>query len=139
MYHGSFYFTTPVQTDNAADTPIKIAGVTTGNDCSGFSPVGDNRLRYDGATQRVFQFTAAFSAKSAGITEGIFFIYKNGALIPGAQVYRSIATANDHGAVAITCLARMNKGDYVELWCQTDDDADDITVESGTLVATVAG
>jgi hypothetical protein len=87
----------------------------------------------------VFQFTCTFSAKSAGITEGIFFIYKNGVPLIGAQVHRSIATANDHGAAAITCLSRMNKGDYVELWCQTDDDADDITVESGTLVATVAG
>jgi hypothetical protein len=139
MYHGSYYWNIAAQTDNDADTPIKVAGFTSGNDCSGFTADGDNRLRYDGATQRVFHFTCAFSASCSSATAAIFYLYKNGALISGSAIYRTIGAGAETGAQAITCLVRMNKGDYVELWCETDADVDNLTIESGTLVATVAG
>jgi hypothetical protein len=66
-------------------------------------------------------------------------LYKNGAAIAGAHIERKIAASGDVGAGNVIALVRMNKGDYVELWCQSIDDGDDITVQHGLLRATVAG
>jgi hypothetical protein len=140
MYHGSFYFTTPVETVNpAGGEPIKAAGVTSGNICSGFTTVGNNRLRYDGATQRVFAVDCSFSVSSSGATDSTMHLYKNDQPIKGAHIERKIAASADVGAGNVIALVRLNKGDYVELWCQSIDDGDDITIQHGLLRVTVAG
>jgi len=139
MYYGSCYFTTAAATNNLALTPIKAAGSTNGSNCFGFTAVGDNRLRYDGETQRVFAIDCAFSVSCSGATQSTMYLYKNGAEIAGAHIERKIGTSGDIGAGSLIGLVRLNKGDYVELWCQSDNDADDLTVEHGMLRATVAG
>ena len=139
MYHGSYYFLTTAATDNILNTPIKCAGTTTGNDCNGFSHSADNRLSYTGAVSRVFNITCTFSATCSGATDAIFYLYKNGELVPGSKILRTIGTGSPAGAGAVSSLVKMKKDDYVELWCETDASADDLTIESGVMIATVAG
>jgi len=139
MYHGSFYFSATAVTDNIAATPIICAGTTTGSNCNGFSHIPDNRLRYDGATGRTFKIECTFSASSSGITEATFYLYKNGALVPGSLIKRSIGAGSSNGAGVCSSLVKLKKGAYVELWCETDASADDITIQAGNMIATVAG
>ena len=138
MYYGSLYFTTTAVTNNLANTPIKAAGETLGVNCYGFSH-STNRLTYTGNTGRTFAIDCAFSVSCSGATQSIMHLYKNGEAIPGAHIERKIGTGGDIGAGSVIGLVRLKKDDYVELWCETDADADDMTVERGMLRATVAG
>ena len=138
MYYGALYFTTTAVTNNLADTPIKAAGETLGTNCYGFSH-STNRLTYTGDVGRMFAIDCAFSVSCSGATQSIMHLYKNGEAIAGAHIERKIGTGGDIGAGSVIGLVRLKKDDYVELWCETDADADDLTVEHGIMRATVAG
>jgi hypothetical protein len=82
--------------------------------------------------------TATFSCTKETATGELtkYYIYKNGVNV-GPVITRTIASSTDHGAAAITVLVDMKKDDYVELWISST--GDDITIEGGTLIATVVG
>jgi hypothetical protein len=140
MYYGSLYWdeTGTAATDNIIDTPIKAAGATIGKSCFGFSH-SDNRLTYTGNTGRAFLVNMSASLSCSGATESTTYIALNGAVIPGSHVHRSIGTGGDNGALSMVAIVKLKKDDYIELWCETNASADDITIESGTIAITVAG
>lgn len=139
LYYGSLYWATPAATDNVLDTPIKCAGVTHGMESSGFAANVDNRLTYSGAVGARFLVTATFSASCSGPTEAIFYLYKNGTKVAGTDISRTIGAGAQKDSGACAAIINLLKDDYVELWCETNASADDITIESGTICATVAG
>jgi hypothetical protein len=140
MYYGSLYFpdSLTAQTDNIANTPIKAAGGTVGENCFGFSH-SDNRLTYTGNTGRAFLVNVCASITASGATESTTYIALNGAIIEGSHIHRKIGTSGDHGALAMVSIVKLKKDDYIELWCESDNSADDLTIEAGTITITVAG
>jgi len=136
MYHGSLYWVTNVDTTTVADTPIKALGGTNGANCFGFSH-SDNRLTYTGNVGRVFLVNATFSVSASGATNSTMHIAKNGE-IAVSGIKRKIGTGGDIGAGSVAVLGKLKKGDYIELWVETDD-GDDLTIEAGIITVTVAG
>jgi len=137
---GSYYFSGSSATDNIADTPIKAAGTTTVGFTNGFTHVASNRLVYNGAITRTFEIIATVSVSSSGATESKMHLYKNGTtLIAGSTIDRTIGAGSDVGAVAITALVSLDEDDFIELWCESDNSADDITIEAGTVLIKVVG
>ena len=139
LQSGSLYWVATAVTDNVIATPIKAAGTTLGANCDGFSADGDNRLTFRGQAGRKVFVNCSFSVSCSGATQSIIHLYMNDRLIPGASIERKIGTSGDIGAGAVSALVKMKKDDYVELWCETDASADDMTVERATLTAMVVG
>lgn len=142
MSHADYYFSTPAATTLSAATPAKVAGTTTAVFAEGFTMDANNRLTLDaGARNRDVSIIAAISATKAagaGATIASFYLYKNGALIPGSTINRTMANTTDEGAIACVGQTTMVPGDYIELWCATVD-GDDITVQSGSVsVSTIS-
>ena len=140
LTYGSLYFSTPVATVLAAATPLKALGTTTDMQMGDFSSTGNNRLVYGGATTRVFEvtFCGSVTKGGGGSTASSYYIYKNGTLVTGASVGRTIANAADEGAFAVMCHVSLANTDYVELWVETDT-GDDLTIQAGVLSARVLG
>ncbi|GAH05979.1 unnamed protein product [marine sediment metagenome] len=140
LSYGSCYFSTPASTTLSAGTPVKAAGTTTTMQLGDFTHSGSNRLTYTGVTARVFNvaFAGSVTKGSGGSTLAEMYLYKNGTLIPGADVLRLIANASDEGAAAVMCQVSLTTNDYVELWIETDT-GDDLTIEAGVLSANVLG
>lgn len=139
MYYGSLVWITPASTTLAANVPAKAAGTTAGVLCSGFSH-SNNRLTYTGQTGRVYLVSVSASVikGAGGSSETDFHLHVNGDEIK-PHVGRTIASATDESAVAITALLALKKDDYVELWVETDT-GDDLTISEGSAITiTVAG
>ena len=139
MHHGALVWITAASTTLGAATPAKASGTTNGTNCDGFSH-SDNRLTYTGQVGRTFNVVimASITKGAGGSSETASALYLNGSPT-GAEIGRTIASASDEGALAVGCLIKMKKDDYVELWLETDT-GDDLTISVGsTMVATVAG
>lgn len=132
---GAIYFATPAATANAAATPIKCAGTTAAQGTPvKVTQATTNRLTYTGAPTRNFAVHATVGLSSAAATNATVYLYKNGSLITGSTITKTIAgTATD--PFAIHALVSLAATDYVELWCETDD-GDDITIQNGVLSLT---
>jgi len=103
---------------------------------NGFSHAS-NKLTYTGTATRVFQIAATLSASAASADTLTFFLYKNGALITGAEIDRKVSN-NDIGAVAVSALVSLATNDYVEVWVESLGVAN-ITLDYGQVIARVAG
>lgn len=140
MYFGSLHWVVnaggQTATTTVANTPKKAAGATNGNNCNGFSH-SDNRLTYEGPEGRTFLVNVAYSVSASGATNSTMHLAKNDTpAVSGIQ--RKIGTGGDIGAGAGSVLVTMKRGDYVELWVETDD-GDDLTIERAVMTVTVAG
>ena len=137
--YGGIYFSVPATTACVAATPIKVAGTTAAQDGALLFTAGTaNRLTYTGKATRPATVTATFSVDASSATMAKFHIYKNGSLVTGATITRTIANT-DIGTMALIANVSLAENDYIELWCQTDD-GDDLTVEDGVLtVETIHG
>ena len=137
---GSCYVSTAAETTLGANTPAKAAGTTTTMQLGDFTHPASNRLTYIGTETRVFSvvFAGSMLKGSGGSSLVAFHLYKNGTLIPGATISRTVASASDTGAGAVFCQASLSTNDYVELWVETNT-GDDVTVEAGILAVTVLG
>ena len=93
-----------------------------------------NRLTYTGTPTRTFKAEATISLSAAAATNARLHLYKNGSLITGSTVSRTLADTATN-AVAIHALVSLAPNDYVELWCETDD-GDDITIQNGVVSIT---
>jgi hypothetical protein len=108
-------------------------------DCFGFSHEPSNRLVYKGNTGRTFKvlITASLTKASGTTSLSHVYIYKNGVKILG-EVGRTLANSTDEGAFALATTVTMRRGDYVECWITLDTN-DDVTVQSGTMIADCIG
>ena len=137
---GSIYFSTPTATTLAAATPLKASGTTTTMKLAGFLHPSSNRLTYDDTVTRTFEimFTGSVTKGGGGATQSQYFLYKNGSLITGSTISRTISSATDAGAFAVSAQVDLANTDYVEFWLETDT-GDDLTIQSGVLSAKVLG
>ena len=138
---GSCYISTPAETTIAgADTPIKAAGTTTALQSNNFTHSGSNRLTYTGTTTLYFNVQALISAtKAAGSASDVrFAIAKNGSVVTGMSVSRNVSSTAE-GAMACGGIIQMETDDYVEIWVENLDNADNMTVQEGTLTAFTVG
>ena len=131
MYYGSLYWVSTAATDNDGTNYSKCAGTTNGMENYGFSAEGNNRLvcNVDGT----YLINCTFSASCSGATEATFALHRNDGLIDGTEINRSIGTGGDNGAGATSAIQTFKKGEYVELWCKSNNAADNITIASGVL------
>lgn len=134
-----YYFSAAVDTTLSAATPAKAAGTTTLVAANGFTHT-NNRMTCTDSTSRKYLILAAISCTKSGgsETDGSFHIYKNGTLVTGSTVSRTLANTSDEGAMAVAGLVDLVNTDYVELWVESAN-GDDVRVESGTVTAVLLG
>lgn len=137
---GSIYFSTPIETILSAATPAKAAGNTTIMQVAGFSMPADNRLQCETAVARMYElgFNGSGHKGGGGGTLAYIALFKNGALIPGSAIERTITNASDEGAFSVKAHVSLAIGDYVELWVESDS-GDNLTIGAGVLSAIVIG
>ena len=135
LTYGGFYFSTPASTTLSAATPAKAAGTTTALPVNGFTHTASNKITYDGATTRTFmvQASVCFTTATAAPETCFIYLYKDGSLIPGADIERKVST-NDVGAALVT----LATDEYVELYVETTG-GDNLTIDSGSVTVRVAG
>jgi len=133
---GSLYVTIPVETNiAAANTPIKVAGTTTGLNFFRTSSPVDNRLVYKGTKTRFFSYTVSMSVTAASNNKNFsFYLAKNGVILPESMQRRKIATGADIGSISLSGVVEMATNDYIEIWVENINDATDITAESLNLI-----
>ena len=137
MAYGGMYISSSATTTLSAATPAKASGTTSSMGLNGFSHA-TNKLTYTGTATRVFSVIAALSAHTISGAETLtFFIYKNGALITGAEIDRKVSN-NDIGAVTVGALVSLATNDYVEVWVESLG-GDDVVLDYGQVIARVAG
>lgn len=139
MAFGGLYVSSSATTTLGAATPAKAAGTTASTGANQFTVSTSNRLTYTGTATRTFLVNSACSISTVSGAETVFiYIYKNGsAAVNGGTIKREVSN-NDVGAVAISTLVSLATNDYLEIWLETTT-GDDVVVDYGTLVATVAG
>lgn len=129
---GAIYWATPAATSNVGATPILAAGTTAAQGTATKVTQGTaNRLTYTGASTRTFEALATVSMSASAATNGKLYLYKDGALITGATITRTIADTATN-TLSIHALVSLATSSYVELWCETDD-GDDLTIQNGVL------
>lgn len=136
---GALYFSSAAATTLAAATPAKAAGTTAaqGATAENVTVATTNRLTYTGTVTRAFQITATFSVtKASGAASvGSFYLYKDGAAIPGLQVNADLPNTGASTALSIAGTVSLAENEYVELYLATDT-GDDLTVTVGSLAIT---
>lgn len=132
---GGIYWATPAATANTTNTPIKCAGTTAAQGTANqVTQATTNRLTYTGAATRQFEVEATIGMSAAAATQAKLHIYANGSPITGSTVTKTIANT-DIDVLAVHAIVTLAKDEYVELWCETNDE-DDLTVQNGVLLLT---
>ena len=123
-----------------SDNLVKAAPATAlSSDIFEFDNGGANngRLRYTGATTRMFHiaFTISMDGEGAGTNVYVFAVAKNGSAASVCRVIQSIAVSNDTQSTAMHCMVSLATNEYLELYVGNLTDADDITVKTINLFA----
>lgn len=119
---GNVYVTTPVATAiGTVNTPVKVAGTTTGINLFRTTSLGNNNITYTGAKTRYFTYNASISFTASGNNQiASFYIYKNGVKLPESKQSRKIGTGADVGSISISGVTQLNSNDYLEVWVEND-------------------
>ncbi len=131
----------PISTVSNGSTNLVKAAPTTAlsSDIFEFDNGGANngRLRYTGATTRMFHiaFTISMDGDGSGTNLYVFAIAKNGSIASVCRVIQSIAVANDTQSTAMHCMVSLATNEYLELYVGNLTDADDIIVKTINLFA----
>ncbi len=133
---GNLYITSSAITNIiAANTPIKIAGTTSGLNLFRASSPSDNRIEYNGTKTRYFSYTGSISVTATENNRRfVFYIAKNGTILPESEQSRKIANGADRGSISISGVVQLAPNDYVEVWVENINNASDITIESMNLL-----
>lgn len=95
----------------------------------------DNRLTIAaGQPTREYEIIAGLSVSKAsgGATLSTVYVYKNGTVVAGSEIDRSVSNTSDIGALEVHCNVSLAAADYVEIWVETDN-GDDLTLEKGNI------
>ena len=133
---GNLYITSSAITNIiAANTPIKIAGTTSGLNLFRSSSPFDNRIVYNGTKTRYFSYTGSISVTATENNRRfVFYIAKNGTILPESEQSRKIANGADRGSISISGVVQLAPNDYVEVWVENINNDSDITIESMNLL-----
>jgi hypothetical protein len=118
-----------------ADTTtfVKILGGSALTVQSEFDDGGSsNRLRYTGATTRLFNIVASFSFTISNNNQTVeFIIMKNGVTELTSSLMRDkISTGGDADALSTRVVASLSQNDYVGLWARNITTTASITVQT---------
>lgn len=114
------------------DTYEKVVGTWTDGCANNFAISDANdRITYIGCQSMCFLFNGVsdLSVDKACITT--FGLYKNGALVTGAETPHGFTSPSKIGTISIAKLIQLNKGDYLEVWAKCDTTA--VTMTFNTL------
>ena len=119
------------------DTWTVINGVWRGNNESMlFQNFTNGALKYVGQETMFFHVAMTLSAKSAGANDIMrAAVFKNGVLLPGAEIEQYLFAAGDIGSTAIHVATTLSYGDTLSVYLYNEVDADDITVSYANLFA----
>ncbi len=133
---GNLYVSTSAVTNiTGANTPIKMAGSTTALNLLRTSSPVDNRLVYIGTKTRYFSYTGSISVTaSSNGKRFVFYLAKNGAILPESEQSRKIANGADRGSISLSGVVQLAPNDYVEVWVENINDGTNITAESMNLL-----
>jgi hypothetical protein len=137
---GGYYFSTPVETVLAADTPAKAEGLTTEMAMEGFTHT-DNRLTMNaGQLTRAYEVIASVTVTKpgGGSTLASFAFAVNGAIAESHSQSITLDGASDVKSVVVVASGSINAGDYFELWVSTVA-GDNLTIEDGSVTIKVLG
>jgi len=97
----------------------------------------DGRLRYTGATTKMFHtaFTISMDGEGSGTNLYVFGIAKNGVVASACKVIQSIAVSSATESTALHCMVSLATNDYIELYAGNLTDTDDIIVKTINLFA----
>ncbi len=135
--HGEYYWSATANT--ATSGPTKAAGTTTALQTLGFSHAS-NKLTYNGKLTLDFLVTVSISMTKDGgtATTGNIHIAKNGSIVTGLNVSRTLANTSDVGSMAFSGTVNLMPTDYIEIYVETAND-DDVDVQLGVVSIVEAG
>lgn len=117
----------------------KLLGATTSNNLFRFTRDGDNIITYRGTKTRYFQVTASVSYQTTADATFVFYIAKNGVVLPETKVYgrASSGLLTTAGIVALPIIGsvQMKTGDYIEIWAERYDGLGNLSTVSLNLTA----
>ncbi len=100
----------------------------------------NNRLVYTGTRTSHFQVTCAMTITGAANNINIgSYLALNGTPVEASENLRRIANTVDVGSGAVSMLAELTTGDYVELWVENETDDENVTIEKMNLSVTEVG
>lgn len=134
---GSLYITgTSTTVISAVNSPVKLAGTTTGLNLLRTSAPTNNRLEYLGNKIRYFNYNLSLSVTAADTNRTYaFYIYKNGVQLPeSVQSKTIVANAPNRENISLSGVVELSANDYIEVWVENLDNDADITAQSMNLV-----
>ena len=114
-----------------ADTPYKIGGTWT--QCSepkGFVADFAGKLTFRGASGSKFLFNGVSDLAVSKASRITYMLYKNGVLVSASQTPTDFAAASKYSNISITQFMRLDKYDYLEVYCKSDVAANVVTSNS---------
>lgn len=124
---------------STANTYTKVAGTSVLSVNTNFDNDGgtSNRLRYTGATTRMFHVAVSVSFTTANNSQEIAFrVVKNGTTqLNAGTAVRKTGTGTDIGSTALHVVAELATNDYIELFTENRTGTSDPTVVEMNMVA----
>lgn len=110
-------------TSCVANTWVKAAGTSAISAGAwdfwrGTSPNTNNRLTYNGNSEKMFHIACTISLTNTGGNSSNMLsgVYKNGVLLTNGVVKQRLSGGTDFSSTAIHVMTNMVPGDYIELW-----------------------
>jgi hypothetical protein len=121
-----------------ADTYYKIGGAWGGSLCFGFNRDGSGKLTYINGESVGFLFNGSSDVRASNNCTLTYALFKNGVLVTEAQTPHTFDAANRTDNISITAFVDgLIYGDYVEVYCKSDQA--NTTITSETLIITFLG
>lgn len=95
----------------------------------------NGRLRYTGATTRMFHIACSCSFGGGNADKFVLGIAKSGTVIAPSKILRVMGAAGDIGSTALHVMTEMTTNQYLELYFGNMTDTDDPTVYAMNLFA----
>jgi hypothetical protein len=129
-YRGQMQLTTDTTLAFAAiDTYEKIAGVWTDSCLFKFTFDATGILTYTGP-YACFLFNGVSDLQVDKACNVSFALYKNGALVTGAETPHTFTSAAKTSNISITRICTLETGDTIEVYAKSDDDTATATIKS---------
>ena len=103
-----------------ADQYYKIAGNFGDGQCTCFSVIDNNKLKYIGRSGILFVLNGTSDAAVDKACKITYALYLNGTLVPEAITIHTYAASSKISSLAITALIELNKNDTLEVYAKSD-------------------
>jgi len=120
---------TPTVT-GAANTYVQMAGTFTDSHLNNWELNTDGTLTYTGADGAYCLFNGNSGMEVDKACKLTYGLYKNGALVPGAESPQDFAASSKISNIGITRICKLNKGDYVNVYMKSSVLTTTVTVQT---------